>query len=211
MVQDEIFAMRFIQIENEARLKTGPRTNTAWTSHVSGVVAKLGRSLGLHPVTKGTIDRWGRSEYLTIDAMLFESGHPLHCSPQGTAGPFPHPGDEFSMPAVTVEIENHPGKVGYDYWKLLCVRSKLRVLAFVVPQEEDEQTFVNALGRLRTEHSSLDGEDLLLVGRFGMAWTDPSVTVGWSAHVWRTGAFIRLQIEERLLTAHDPHTRQGVL
>lgn len=108
-------------------------------------------------------------------------------------GPFPHAGDEFSLPAITIEIENRPGKVGYDYWKLLCVRSKLRVIAFVVPRDEDEQPFVDALGRLRAEHASLDGEDLLLVGRFGMAGMDPSGTGRWSAHVWRVGVFVRLR------------------
>lgn len=191
MVLDEIFATRFIELEREARIRLGPATNTAWTSHISGVVAKLGPGLGLHPVTKGTVDQWGRSEYLTIDAMLFESGHPHHSSPQGTVGPFPHRADEFSLPAITVEIENHPRKVGYDYWKLLCVRSKLRVLAFVVPRDEDEEPFVDALSRLRTEHSSVDGEDLLLVGRWGMAAIDPSGTGDWSAHVWRGGEFIK--------------------
>ena len=192
MALDEIFATQFIRIEHDERLQVGPMGNTRWTGHVSGVIAKLGACLGLHAVTKGTTDQWGRSEYLTIDAMLFDSGHRTHSSPQGAAGPFPQRADEFALPAITIEIENLPGKVGYDYWKLLCVRSKLRVLIFVVQEDAEEQPFVDALGGLRAEHSSLDGEDLLLVGRFEMALKEPKGTGGWSAHVWRGGSFSRL-------------------
>lgn len=180
MALAEIFATQFIQRESARRV--GIATNVDWTSHLSAVVAEFAAANGFHAKTKAAHDEFKRAEYFTLDALCLEGAHPQHGASLIT----------FPLPAITVEFENNPAKILYDYWKLLCVRSRLRVLAYIVASDEAESRHVDELTALRSEHASLDGEDLLLGGRNRMAG-DPSI--GWSVHVWRANGFRRVSVE----------------
>lgn len=176
MITDEEFARRFAAMEIAAR---APCDNVTWTTHLSSTAALLGAELDLYVTTKAMPNGFGRSEYLALDAVMLEKGHPEHATGFGRAS--------FPLPAVTMEFENLPAKLHFDFWKLLCVRSRLRVFAFVVRRENDIPVAVEKLTLMRGEHPQLDGQDLLLVGLFNMS----TGTTPWSVFVWRDGRFVQ--------------------
>ncbi|WP_438003779.1 hypothetical protein WME89_33630 [Sorangium sp. So ce321] len=177
----EFFATQFIR--REAAHRSGITGNVEWTRHLSEVVADIATANGFHVKTKAVHDEFGRAEYFTLDALCLEGAHPQHGADRIA----------FPLPAITLEFENRPDRILYDYWKLLCVRSRLRVLVLIVPSDSAEARHIAELTALRAEHASLDGEDLLLGGRNGMANKPDAV---WTVHVWRSGGFQGIKLEE---------------
>jgi hypothetical protein len=182
MALAEFFGRQFIAEEFDARTQRRPLDNPGWTAHLSRVAAAIGEKAGFYRATQEGKDEFDRSEYLGIDTLYFEKGH----RPHGSRGV------TFPLPSITIEFENLPNKVLYDYWKLLSVRSKLRVLVFVLPDiRADLPNILQSLSGMRAEHPALDGEDLLLVGAFGIGNSEALL----SPFVWRQSNFASLVFE----------------
>lgn len=77
------------------------------------------------------------------------------------------------------EFENNPKKALYDYWKLLCVHSKLRLLTLIAA-EVIRESLVRALSDLRADHSGVDGADVILFGPIDMA----NGSERWVPYMW---------------------------
>ncbi|HTE52127.1 MAG TPA: hypothetical protein VK698_14840 [Kofleriaceae bacterium] len=186
MALAEVFADAFCAEELQRRSPS--MDNKGWTAHLSSVVAALAARWSFYGTTKAMPNEFGRSEYFTLDAVMMERGHPRHdVAGKGNWVTFP-------MPCVTMEFENEPIKILYDYWKLLCVRSSLRVLAFIVGSAlSDAAPFLKELTAMRLEQQGIDGEDLLLLGTIGMA----SNGARFLPLFWRQGAFAELRSSEQ--------------
>ncbi|MFC2037215.1 hypothetical protein ACFLYD_04480 [Chloroflexota bacterium] len=130
-----------------------------WTQALTGIVVNVCDQMGWQ-----TAARWhrtnvlpvSRSEYLALDAVAFDAQ-------QSTAWPFP---------VAVFELENsrQDDKVAYSLWKVLCVRSRLRVVFFY---RDDVGAGSALVGRLETavvgslsieERINLMGQTLLVVG-----------------------------------------------
>ncbi|MBU1747545.1 MAG: hypothetical protein KKA73_07645 [Chloroflexi bacterium] len=133
-----------------------------WTQALTGVVVDVGQQMGWE-----TAARWHRadvlpirrSEYLALDAVAFEVGR------SGTPTPWP-------FPVAVFELENsrQDDQVAYSLWKVLCVRTRLRVV-FCYRQDVDAGSALvrhladAVVGSLPIqERVSLVGETLLVVG-----------------------------------------------
>jgi hypothetical protein len=111
-------------------------------------------------------------EYLSIDVMAFS----------GNAS-----GGRWRMPVAAFELENHrtDNRVAYSLWKVLCLRTELRVVfAFRRDWEESRQT-VDAVCRdvvgslSAAERMSVSGETVLVIGNRGEGETFP-----WGYFKW---------------------------
>ena len=180
------FARGFFEKEPTTRAAGNPETTRAWTEHITKTVSAVIADMGYFVASKWSKDGFNRSEYMNLDAIGMEHGtQPYQIRKKRV---------EFPMPSITVEIESDPNKNLYDYWKLLCVRSRLRVLFIHLRCEADRHVALNVLGQLRQQHHAVvEGDDLLFVGEFGMAKQHGS---RYEPCIWRGGAFVPLSAFE---------------
>ena len=91
-----------------------------WTQALTGIVVDVCQQMGWQ-----TAARWhradvlpvSRSEYLSLDAVAFDLGESLASA-------------DWPFPVAVFELENsrQDDKVAYSLWKVLCVRTRLRVV-----------------------------------------------------------------------------------
>lgn len=140
-----------------------------WTAYLtSAVVASCGE-LGWPAAAKGhrlvQLPQAGQ-EYLSIDVMAFLGS-----------------GDDgrWQLPIAVFELENHrtDNRVAYSLWKVLCVRSQLRVVFAFRREWEESRMTVDAvcqdvIGSLSpTERTEIAGETAIIVGNRGEGETFP--------------------------------------
>ena len=135
---------------------------TDWTQALTGVVVDVCDQMGWQTAAKwhkGALLPVRRSEYLALDAVAFDVRHP------GSLPPWP-------FPVAVFELENSPqdDKVAYSLWKVLCVRTRLRVVFFYREDVSAGSALVRRLessvvGSLPIEERiNLTGTTLLVVG-----------------------------------------------
>src|SRR4051794_35675459 len=109
----------------------------------------------------------GGNEYLGIDVMAFPPESDL-------AGRWP-------MPLAAFELENARGadRVAYSLWKVLCIRTTLRVVFAYRPDWERSRQLIGAIerdviGSLEPEQRMrLEGQTVMVVGNRGEGETFP--------------------------------------
>ena len=107
-----------------------------WTAYLTEAVVQTCDSLGWMSAARGNklhILPIPHSEYLTLDVMAF--------APISAGG--------WCFPIAVAELENSPdeGRVTYPLWKVLCVRSDLRIVFCYRRSFADAPTLVSYLGR----------------------------------------------------------------
>jgi hypothetical protein len=134
-----------------------------WTSCLTSAVVTSCRQLGWIAAAKGhrldDLPQPGQ-EYLNMDVMTF-SGSPI-------AG-------RWRLPIAVFELENHrtDDRVGYSLWKVLCVRSDLRVVFAFRRDWEESRRSVEAICRdvigslAVAERMAVAGETALIIGNRG--------------------------------------------
>lgn len=146
-----------------------------WTTCLTAAVVASCRQLGWMVAAKGhRFDEHPQAgeEYLGIDAMAFPS--------QVSGG-------RWRMPLAVFELENHrtDNRVAYSLWKVLCLRTDLRVVfAFRRDWEESRQTVDavcrDVVGSLSpAERMAVAGETVLVIGNRGEGETFP-----WGYFKW---------------------------
>jgi hypothetical protein len=141
----------------------------AWTACLTGAVVESCRAIGWSATGKGhRCDELPQpqQEYLGIDVMAFSL-------PSGSG--------RWRLPGAAFELENHRSddRVAYSLWKVLCLRTDLRVVfAFRRDWEESRRT-VDAIGRdvigslSAAQRVAVAGETALVIGNRGEGETFP--------------------------------------
>lgn len=141
----------------------------AWTTCLTSAVVESCRQVDWLAAAKGhrlqELPQAGQ-EYLGIDVMAFER--------VGAGG-------RWRLPVAVFELENHRSddRVAYSLWKVLCLRSDLRVvIAFRRDWEQSRRTVDtvcrDVIGSLSAaQRSALVGETALVVGNRGEGETFP--------------------------------------
>jgi hypothetical protein len=140
-----------------------------WTSCLTSAVVTSCRELGWLAAAKGhRLDELPQAgqEYLSIDVMAFASS--------------PATG-RWRLPIAAFELENHrtDDRVGYSLWKVLCLRTDLRVVfAFRGDWEESRRSVDticrDVVGSLTiAERVAVTGETVLIIGNRGDGETFP--------------------------------------
>jgi hypothetical protein len=175
-----------VQAPNYAqRLKVASETGDlgTWTSTLTKAVVEACRTLGWHAAAKGhplTLLPQVNHEYLSLDVMAFAS----------TSSRWP-------MPVAGFELENSRDcdRIAYSLWKVLCVRSVLRVVFCYCPYADDGPALVTQLqtqvvGSLSVaERMKVEGQLLVVVGSRGEFQTFPYDYFRWWQLHHNSGAF----------------------
>ncbi len=119
-----------------------------WTVDATRALVQTGSALVPNgtPVAKGSPDRWGRKEYLTLDLVVLQD-------------------ESWGPPALVAEHENHchANRVRYNAWKLVSIDSPVRILVAYYGQWKSVAT----LGDLVTVVSEVTGansrKELILI------------------------------------------------
>lgn len=146
-----------------------------WTRALTKAVVETSKALGLRASAKDNkLDLLpiNRSEYLTMDVMVF---------PEGLR--------RWHFPIAVMELENknRNEQIAYSLWKVLCIRADLRL---VFCYRRDKQEISSLLKHLRenvmeimgiTGRQQLDGEIGVVIGCRDKANTFPYGFFKW----WR--------------------------
>ena len=138
-----------------------------WTRHLTGAVVAACGVMGWRAAAKGHLGDVlpvARNEYLSLDVIAF-----------------PESGARWTFPIAVFELENSKDDnvVAYSLWKVLCVRTPLRV---VFAYRRDESQGKELVGRLTdsligglsiAERLAFSGETSLIIGNRGGAETFP--------------------------------------
>jgi hypothetical protein len=137
-----------------------------WTSNLTTVIVRSCQTLGWDAAGKGNkaarLPQKGQ-EYLSIDVMAFP------------AGPTPL----WPFPLAVFELENVYQRVAYSLWKVLCIRTPLRVvIAYRRDWEQSRQLVAkltkDVIGGIPLDQLvALDGQTVLIVGNRGEGETFP--------------------------------------
>lgn len=130
-----------------------------WTETMTAAVTETCRAMGWQPVAKGSPCDFlpePKQEYLGIDVMAFDGG-----------GDTP-----WKFPVAVFELENspHDDRVAYSLWKVMCIRSRMKVMICYRKNSEDGNLLVQ---RLKTEvidsmglkdRYGMEGDIVIIVG-----------------------------------------------
>jgi len=157
----EAFLRTVQHYENAGLLRSAAQDERLadWTAHLTGAVVQTCDSLGWVSAAKGNklhILPVPHCEYLTLDVMAF--------SPTSAGG--------WCFPVAVAELENSPDerRIAYSLWKVLCVRSDLRIVFCYRRSFDDAPKLVSYLGRVVVaaltieDRMSLKGETYVVVG-----------------------------------------------
>lgn len=125
-------------------------TNTAWTARATSALIEAGLAEFPHAAAtaKGCRDRYGRSEYLALDACL--------CT------------DTWDPPLFVAEHDNYPIKerIQYSAWKLLAVQAQRRILVCYFDSNDgrsDVRSFEMVAASVAEVCEQNLGKDILLI------------------------------------------------
>jgi hypothetical protein len=138
-----------------------------WTRHLTGSVVAACGVMGWRAAAKGHLGDVlpvARNEYLSLDVIAF---------PESEA--------RWPSPVAVFELENSKDDdtVGYSLWKVLCVRTSLRVVFAYRRDVEEGTTLVGRLtesligGLSIADRLAIKGETSLIIGNRGSAETFP--------------------------------------
>ncbi len=155
-----------------------------WTAYLTQAVVQTCESLGWMSAARGNklhILPVPHSEYLTLDVMAF--------APTSTGG--------WSFPVAVAELENSPDeeRIAYSLWKVLCVRSDLRIVFCYRRSFTDAPALVSYLGREVVkalpvvDRMDLKGETFVVVGSRNESATFPYGFFKWWQLDNNTGNF----------------------
>lgn len=182
----EAFLRTVQHYENASLLRAAAQDERLadWTAHLTGAVVQTCEGLGWKSAAKGNklhILPVPHSEYLTLDVMAF--------APTSVRG--------WSFPVAVAELENSPDeeRIAYSLWKVLCVRSDLRIVFCYRHSFDDAPALVSYLGRVVVkalpveDRLSLKGETCLVIGSRNESATFPYGFFKWWHLDKNTGNF----------------------
>ena len=158
----------------------------AWTKELTAVVVSTCRALGWQASAKGhrlELLPVSGSEYLSLDVMAFPEGK-----------------TRWRFPIAVFELENSQkdDRVAYSLWKLLTVRTDLRIVfcyrrsaakgsALIRSLQEEVIEAMGLAGRMK-----LEGQTLVVVGSYDSSETFPYSFFKWWRFENNTGTFTQV-------------------
>jgi hypothetical protein len=117
-VRGKLWIESFVKVMIDRGDKGDGSTRASWTQEMGHIMDKVGKELGCAVVRRrpDVLDKNESGEYLNIDFMFFN----IKDYDEG----------KRILPKVAVEHENNRNKKKIEYclWKILCIRSPIRVL-----------------------------------------------------------------------------------
>ena len=149
-------------------------SNGKWTEFLREVMDGVGKKMNCRVTRIRPENKEASGEYLNIDAVFIdEAEHDLIQEDSGW--------DPFVLPRAVVELENNydTGKISYCLWKILCVRSPIRVLICYQRNTKNVLDLKEHLENVMWQGSLMKGTDgdlLVIIG-------DESVPRSWESGI----------------------------
>jgi len=148
-----------------------------WTEFMRGVMDGVGKQMNCRVTRIRPENREMSGEYLNIDVVFIDNAeYDLYKGGTGW--------DPFVLPRAVVELENNydVDKISYCLWKILCVRSPIRVLICYQRNTKRVKDLKERLENVIWQGSLMKGTDgdlLVIIG-------DASVSESWTPDIpWR--------------------------
>ncbi len=152
-------------------------TSVKWTEFMREVISNVGNKMNCYVARLRPEDRERSGEYLNIDAVFIDNAE--YDLVKGECK-----WDPFALPRAVVELENlyDDDKISYCLWKILCVRSPIRVLICYQSNTKKVTDLKEHLENVIWQGSLMKGTDgdlLIIIG-------DESVSRSWTSGMsWR--------------------------
>jgi hypothetical protein len=140
-------------------------TDEAWTKFLGKVICDVGEKTDCYVAMRREEvgDDECSGEYFDIDALFIDNKEYENENNNW---------DPFVLPSAAIELENNPrhDKIAYCMWKILCIRTQLRVLICYQGSSNKISDLISCLtqviskGNLLEGNNNNDGELLVLVG-----------------------------------------------
>jgi hypothetical protein len=144
-----------------------------WTKALTGAAVRACHAMGWEAAAKGFKSKrlpQARHEYLSLDVMAFPGGDCRWC-----------------FPAAVMELENSQDddRIAYSLWKVLCVRTGLRIVFSYRKAPESGPALISFLkdevisAMTIDERETLAGETVVVIGSRAEAETFPYGFFNW--------------------------------
>lgn len=154
-----------------------------WTTFLTSAVVESCVHLGLQASAKGHKKQMlpvCNSEYLGLDVIAFEANE-----------------NRWMYPKAVFELENQMkyDRIAYTLWKVLCVRSDLKVLFCYCQSSDEASSLISFLGSdvinsMELENrTTLEGETIIAVGNLERSFAFPHDFFKWWSLNKNTGIF----------------------
>lgn len=139
---------------NELEAESFIKTDSEWTQFMDKVMDRVGKKTNCYVAMRRTRPKDGEysGEYLNIDALFFD----LSAYDDWETNDWDPP----ILPSAAIELENDydPMKITYCLWKLLCIRTPLRILICYQAQTDDIQSLRSLLEGVILQRRLMEGE-----------------------------------------------------
>jgi hypothetical protein len=161
-------------------------SDPVWTSFMERVIGDVSAKLKCYPAMRSQDKEANREsyEYLTIDAMLFDLGKYKNDNQ-----------DPLIIPSLILEHENDDKhkRIKYCLWKLLMVRSPIRVLICYQGDQSKIKDLISELAGTVIDGQLMEserGELLVLIGNQDYkeddTWKDYFTVLRWQGSGFKT-------------------------
>ena len=123
----------FFQSLKELEHDSNMQGSAAWTIFLTKIMQRIGKKMDCYVQSKNIMKDGNSGEYLNIDALFFKNDD---C--KDWVSNYPPP----VLPAAAIEMENDYAKekIAYCLWKIICIRSEIRVV--ICHQDNKQKCFL---------------------------------------------------------------------
>lgn len=162
-----------------------------WTEFLGLIMQRVAAKINCWVAQRRPDDKENSYEWLNIDAMFFEDyEYAINDAKEKY--------DPFVLPRAIVELENSydVDKITYCVWKILCIRSSIRVLICYQESFDKIEKLKGHLESIIWEKGLMKGEDsdlLILIGdeasNSDISWNDY-----YKVYEWRGDKLLKIEI-----------------
>lgn len=163
-----------------------------WTEFLGGILSKSAEKMDCYVVKRSIKDKDESGEYLNIDGWFIKNAYYQLMDAQDKNN-----WDPFVLPSAVVELENSYDvkKISYCLWKILCVRSLIRILICYQPNEDKIVSLREHLENVIWKGDLLKGTDgglLLIVGNESIG-NEESWAKYFNVFEWRGERLVKIE------------------
>lgn len=195
----ESFIESLFELRDRANDEKYKNSNSLWTEFMVKEVMKeaMRKKIGCRVTCRDQNDRKNSGEYLNIDAMFFNEFD--YQTPEYLKVEDKTAYDPRVLPTAVVEHENEGSgedKIAHCLWKLLCIRSQLRVLICYHKDIEEIREFLENTIRDGKLAEGLTDELLVIIGdssKNGILWKErDNIKKYFSIFEWKNNRLEKL-------------------
>lgn len=187
-----LYFIKAIDALYEERQDKTDWTASSWTTFLGNVLDKVALKSNYYVVRRRPANQEESGEYLNIDGLFFDNNDYNDSIPEGH--------DPRVLPRAAIELENSysQDKIAYCLWKLMCIRTPIKILICYQSNTEnlanlkDHLEKVMLKGNLTKENKA---DVIVIIGDESISDEKPWQDY-YSVFEWQDNRFTRMQGSE---------------